>query len=294
MTDKTVTTVLDTAHPHWVGDGFLVRPLFGPLAFTQTPSPFLMLDWAAPHRFAPRAEPHGVGPHPHRGFETVTIVYDGAVDHRDSAGNVGSIGVGDVQWMTAGSGVLHDEFHGREVAERGGTVSMAQLWVNLPAQAKMTTPRYQAIRADEIPTVLLDGGRLRVIAGSFGTADGVETRGPAATFSPLSVWDGVLEAGATLAGQVPAGWTAMVVVLEGAVTVGGREVGPARVAVLDRERQGVTFTAGANGAKFLVLAGEPIDEPIAHYGPFVMNSREELRAAIDDFNAGRMGVLDMA
>ena len=291
MSSKTVVTVVDAPRPHWVGDGFLVRPLFGPAAFTPAVSPFLMFDWAAPTVFPPRAEPHGVGPHPHRGFETVTIVYAGAVDHRDSAGHVDSIGVGDVQWMTAGAGVVHEEFHGRAVAEQGGTVSMAQLWVNLPAAHKMTPPRYQPILAADIPVVRFDGGRVRVIAGSWPGHGDAAVRGPAETFTPLAVWDADLDAGARFDAAVPEGWTALVSVLEGGVVVGGREAKSPRVVVLSRTGGDFAVTAGAEGAKLLVLAGAPIDEPIAAHGPFVMNTRDEIRTAIADYSAGRMGAL---
>lgn len=289
MTRKTVQTVLETPPPHWVGDGFLVRPLFGPLAFTPAVSPFLMLDWAAPTVFPPSSEPHGVGPHPHRGFETVTIVYDGAVDHRDSAGHADSIGVGDVQWMTAGSGVVHEEFHGRAVTEHGGPVSMAQLWVNLPAAHKMMAPRYQPILAGDIPEVAGPGYRLRVIAGPGPSA--AAPAGPAATVSPLAVWDARLDPGADLDAEIASGWTTLVVVLSGEIVVDGRRVGTARVAVLDRAGSRLALTAGAEGAKLLVLSGAPIDEPIVAHGPFVMNSREEIRTAIADYQAGRMGRL---
>ena len=291
MTVKTVATLLDSPRPHWVGDGFLVRPLFGPLAFTPAISPFLMLDWAAPTRFPPRDEPHGVGPHPHRGFETVTIVLDGAVDHRDSAGHVDSIGAGDVQWMTAGSGVVHEEFHGATVARDGGTVSMVQLWVNLPARHKMTPPRYQPILARDIPTADLEGGRVRVVAGRWTAAEGGTIEGPARTFSPLAVWDAGLEAGGRLSAAIAPGWTVSVAVLDGSVAIGGREVGASRVAVLTSDGDTVEVVAGGQGARVLVLAGEPIDEPIVAYGPFVMNTREEIRAAIADHAAGRMGAL---
>jgi len=289
MTAKTVATVLEAPRPHWVGDGFLVHPLFAAAAFTPLVSPFLMLDWAAPTVFPPSPVPRGVGPHPHRGFETVTIVYDGAVDHRDSAGHVDSIGVGDVQWMTAGSGVVHEEFHGRAVTEAGGTVSMAQLWVNLPAADKMTSPRYQPILARDIPTVALPGGRLRVIAGGF-PGDG-EVRGPAKTFTPLAVWDAVLEPDAGFAAPIPTGWNTLAVVLDGSITVAGRPIGPSRVVILGRDGDTLALTAGTEGARLLILAGEPIDEPIAAHGPFVMNTRDEIRTAIADFAAGRMGSL---
>lgn len=291
VTEKTLQSVLPAPPPHWVGDGFLVRPLFGSLAFTGVPSPFLMLDWAAPTVFPPRDEPHGVGPHPHRGFETVTIVYDGEVDHRDSAGHADRILAGDVQWMTAGAGVVHEEFHGAKVAAKGGTVSMAQLWVNLPAADKMVAPRYQAISARDIPVVGFDGGHLRVIAGTHRGAEGAATTGPARTHTPLSVWDGTLAAGGRFETRVPAGWTTMVVVLSGGLAIGGREVEAARVAMLGRDGESVVLVGGAEGAKFLFLAGEPIDEPIVAHGPFVMNTRDEIHAAIVDYNAGRMGRL---
>lgn len=291
MSMRTIATLLEAPPAHWVGDGFLVRPLFGEAAFTAIPSPFLMLDWAAPTAFPPSSKPHGVGPHPHRGFETVTIVYDGEVEHRDSAGYAGRIGPGDVQWMTAGSGVLHEEMHGRDFAARGGRVSMAQLWVNLPAADKMTAPRYQPIVADQIPTVALDGCRLRVIAGSFDDRDGITHIGPAQTFSPLSVWDGRFEAGGVLETTLAADWTVLVVVLEGGFDIAGRPVAAGRTAILNRDATTLRLEASGEGARFLVLAGRPIDEPIAHMGPFVMNTREELVRAVDDFRSGRMGRL---
>ena len=291
MTARPLEAVVDAPRPHWVGDGFHVRPLFGPLAFTAAISPFLMLDWAAPTEFPPSAEPAGVGPHPHRGFETVTIVHDGAVDHRDSAGHVDSIAAGDVQWMTAGSGVVHEEFHGRAVSERGGTVSMVQLWVNLPAAHKMTPPRYQPILARDIPVIDVGGGQVRVIAGAFPGADGATVHGPAATFTPLAVWEAALEPGARLAVPVPTGWSVTAAVLGGSIVVADEVVEGPRVAVFSRTGDGLDLAAGPNGATVLILAGEPIDEPIVAYGPFVMNSREEIRTAIADHSAGRMGRL---
>jgi redox-sensitive bicupin YhaK (pirin superfamily) len=291
MTERTVSRLVTVRASHWVGDGFLVRPIFGDLAFTAVPSPFLMLDWAAPHAFAPSAAPRGVGVHPHRGFETVTIVYDGEVEHRDSAGHAGRIGPGDVQWMTAGAGILHEEKHGAAVARHGGTVSMAQLWVNLPAAAKSAPPRYQSITAADIPTVTAAGGRFRVIAGTLEDPSGVRHVGPAETFSPLSVLDGRLDPGEAFAAPVEADWTVLVVVLDGAATVGGRRIGAAEVALLADDGERIAIRAESEGARLLVLAGRPIDEPIAHYGPFVMNTREELFTAIDDFRSGKMGDL---
>jgi len=291
MRAKSVLAVLPTPRQHWVGDGFLVRPLFGDLAFTAAPSPFLMFDWAAPVDFPPASARRGVGPHPHRGFETVTIVYDGEVEHRDSAGYSGKIGPGDVQWMTAGSGVLHEEMHSLAVTRSGGPVSMAQLWVNLPAAHKMTAPRYQPIEAKDIPTARFPDAEVRVIAGTLDDAEGTSLRGPAATFTPLSVWDGRLAAGGRFTAPIPAGWRTLVAVLAGDVEVGGRRVPADTVAVLDDDAGAVTLTAGTSDVRFLVLAGEPIDEPIAHYGPFVMNTREELQRAFDDFRSGAMGDL---
>jgi redox-sensitive bicupin YhaK (pirin superfamily) len=291
MTDRTVSRIVRVRASHWVGDGFLVRPIFGDLAFTAVPSPFLMLDWAAPHTFPPSDTPRGVGVHPHRGFETVTIVYDGEIEHRDSAGHAGRIGPGDVQWMTAGAGILHEEKHGAAFSERGGTVSMAQLWVNLPAAAKATPPRYQSIAAAAIPTVTAAGGRFRVIAGALEDPTGIRHHGPAETFSPLAVWDGRLAPGERFTAPIEPGWTVMVVVLDGAATIGGRRIGTAEMALLTNDGERITVIDAGESCHLLVLSGRPIDESIAHYGPFVMNSREELFTAIDDFRNGKMGDL---
>lgn len=275
---------------HWVGDGFPVRSLFSYDGLGQQLSPFLLLDYAGPHVFEPTTARRGVGQHPHRGFETVTIVYDGAVEHRDSAGGGGIIGPGDVQWMTAGGGILHEEFHAPAFARTGGPFRMVQLWVNLPAVSKMTRPRYQAILDAEIPSVTLpDGsGRVRVIAGAFGGS-----AGPARTFTPVNVWDVRLARGAATTLDLPEGHTSAVVVLSGRVTVGGTPAGDAEMVVLDRDGVGVTVAADGD-AVLLVLTGEPIDEPIVGYGPFVMTSEAEIRQAIEDFNAGRFGRMGSA
>jgi redox-sensitive bicupin YhaK (pirin superfamily) len=263
--------------------------MLGELSFTGEISPFLMLDYAAPYDFPPggvqQSGPRGVGEHPHRGFETVTIVYQGELEHRDSGGNSGKIGPGDVQWMTAASGVVHEEFHSAEFMRRGGTFEVAQLWVNLPARVKMSPPRYQAITNDQIPTVTLaDGaGTARVIAGELG---GV--RGPAQTFTPVAVWDLQLAAGRALEFAVPEGQAAMALVRRGAVVVGGEAVGANELALLERAGAGASIECRED-AMALVLAGEPIDEPVVAQGPFVMNSREEIHQAIVDYQAGRMG-----
>ena len=227
-----------------------------------------------------------VGTHPHRGFETVTIVYDGEVEHQDSTGKGGVIGPGDVQWMTAGGGILHQEFHSSSFAKTGGPFEMMQLWVNLPAKDKMTAAGYQAITAAQIPTVPLpgDAGTVRVIAGEY-----QGTKGPARTFTPMNVWDVRLKAGKTAEMPQDEGWTVQVVVLAGTVQVNGDAVLRAtQMATLSTDGSGVTIEAN-NDAKILLLAGEPIDEPVVGYGPFVMNTKDEIAQAIDDFNSGKFG-----
>jgi redox-sensitive bicupin YhaK (pirin superfamily) len=271
---------------HWVGDGFPVRSLFSYNELGKHVSPFLLLDYAGPHNFDPTDRRRGVGQHPHRGFETVTIVYDGEVEHRDSTGQGGIIGPGDVQWMTAGGGILHEEFHSAAFSKAGGPFRMVQLWVNLPAADKMTTPGYQGILNAEIPTVTLnDGaGTARIIAGEL---DG--SKGPARTFTPVNVWDVRLnrDTGAVL--DLPDGHTSILVVLSGRITVdGGESAGAAEALLMSTDGQGVRVHADADTV-LLVLTGEPIDEPIVGYGPFVMNSEDEIRAAINDFNSGQFG-----
>jgi len=273
-------------HPHWVGDGFPVRSLFSYDRLGREASPFLLLDHAGPARFTPAERPRGVGQHPHRGFETVTIVYRGEVAHRDSTGQGGVIGPGDVQWMTAGAGILHEEFHSEAFTRTGGDLEMVQLWVNLPARDKMTAPGYQAIVDAQIPVVALPGGgaTARVIAGEL---DGHQ--GPARTFTPIDVWDLRLQAGAHAALPVADGRTAAVVVLRGAVRVNGDTLlRDAQMALLEREGSGLTLDADSD-AVVLLLSGEPIDEPIVGHGPFVMNTREEIVQAVRDFNGGRFG-----
>ncbi len=283
MASKTVLRTVGEEHGHWVGDGFPVRSLFSYQRDGAAISPFLLLDYAGPYQFAPTRARRGVGQHPHRGFETVTIVYEGEVEHRDSAGHGGVIGPGDVQWMTAGGGVIHEEYHAAAFAVRGGPFRMVQLWVNLPGRDKMAPAAYQAIRDQDIPGVELEGGAAiaRVIAGELAGAPG-----PARTFTPINVWDLRLEAGADLLLPTPEGHTAMIVGLDGAMDVGEARVGEARVAVLSREG-GSARLRTAGPARALVLTGEPIDEPIVGYGPFVMNSEAQIREAIADYNSGR-------
>ena len=271
---------------HWVGDGFPVRSLFSYDSVGKHISPFLLLDYAGPHNFEPTTKRRGVGQHPHRGFETVTIVYDGEVEHRDSTGQGGVIGSGDVQWMTAGGGILHEEFHSPAFAKSGGPFRMVQLWVNLPAKDKMAAPGYQGILNAEIPTVALkDGaGTARIIAGDL---DGA--KGPAKTFTPMNVWDVRLNRDAATTLDLPQDHTSILVVLSGRITVNDTEsAGAAEALLLSRDGEGVHIRADADTV-LLVLTGEPIDEPIVGYGPFVMNSEDEIRQAVTDFNTGRFG-----
>ena len=267
---------------HWVGDGFPVRTLFS-YGDGPTISPFLLLDYAAPQQFTPAATPRGVGPHPHRGFSTVTIVFAGELAHRDSAGHGGTIGPGDVQWMTAANGVVHEEFHSEAFTRSGGAMEMVQLWVNLPAKDKMSPAKYQAISNAQIPQVSFDGGTARVIAGAFNG-----TRGPATTFTPINMWDVRLQAGAEVTLDLPEGHTALVTVLTGHVTVDGQGAGEADIVRLSVAGAGAKLRADGD-AMLLVLTGEPIDEPVVGHGPFVMTSEAEIRQAITDFNSGRFG-----
>ena len=286
---RKVLGIRDAHPPHWVGDGFPVRSIFSydDLGREQL-SPFLMLDYAAPRQFEPAARRRGVGQHPHRGFETVTIVYQGELEHRDSAGNGGSIGPGDVQWMTAASGIIHEEFHSERFTRAGGTMEMMQLWVNLPAKHKMTAPAYQTLVERDIPSVALvgDAGLVRVIAGEY---DG--HRGPARTFTPINVWDLRLKAGSTATLATPEGHTTAIVPMHGRVVINDSQpAGEAQLALL--ERTGGEFTIGvATDATVLLLSGEPLKEPVVGYGPFVMTSEREIAEAIRDYQGGRFGQL---
>jgi redox-sensitive bicupin YhaK (pirin superfamily) len=281
---KKIAEILHSQSSHWVGDGFPVRSLFSYDHDSAAISPFLLFDYAGPHRFGPAETQRGVGQHPHRGFETVTIVYDGEVSHRDSAGNGGTIGPGDVQWMTAGGGILHEEFHSASFSKAGGPFRMVQLWVNLPAKDKMSPPGYQAITAADIPVVPVAGGMARIIAGEL---HGI--RGPARTFTPVNLWDIRLDRAADLRLGLPAGHNAMVAVLSGQVLINGEQAaGEAEIVRFEREGSDVTIHADQD-AILLVLTGEPINEPVVGYGPFVMNSDAEIRQAAQDFNSGRFG-----
>jgi redox-sensitive bicupin YhaK (pirin superfamily) len=284
---KQVLEVAGAPGRHWVGNGFPVHGMFGYNGSgVAERSPFLLLDYAAPTQFEPTRERRGVGQHPHRGFETVTIVYAGEVEHRDSTGNGGIIGKGDVQWMTAAGGILHEEFHSPAYAAKGGPFEMVQLWVNLPAKDKLAPAGYQGIVDAQIPAVALpaQAGTLRVIAGEYAGHPG-----PARTFSPMNVWDIRMTAGKRVELPQPDGWSTLIVVLDGTVQINGEAVlRAAQRATLSTAGSGVTIEANSD-AKLLLLAGEPIDEPVVGHGPFVMNSQQQIIQAIADFNSGKFG-----
>jgi len=305
---KRVHKIMPAPPKHWVGNGFNVYPVFAHLAFSEALSPWLMFDYAAPKHFEPTSKRLGVGQHPHRGFETITIAFQGGVEHQDSTGNNDVIGPGDVQWMTAGRGIIHEEYHSTAFAKSGGQFEMCQLWLNLPKKDKMSPPRYQPILASEIPERPLrapsgevstcddeakasssDGALVRIIAGEFeGTA------GPAKTYSPVELWDLSLPiASKPVQLELPEGHTAILFVRRGELDVGAagseQHVGPQGVALLEGEGQAMRLVAREPGTQVLLLGGLPLDEPIAAQGPFVMNTREEIMQANMDFREGRMG-----
>lgn len=285
---KRLNQIRKAPRGHWVGDGFPVRSMFSYDRDGAAISPFLLLDYAGPAEFPPTEERLGVGEHPHRGFETVTVVYQGEVEHRDSAGHGGKIGPGDVQWMTAASGIVHEERHGRDFARRGGTLEMVQLWVNLPAKFKMTEPRYQDILDAQIPQVELPNGAglARIIAGELSG-----TRGPAKTFSPVDLWDLRLNAGRRAELPLPEGHAAQLLLLRGRAAVpGGETLEASELALFEGAGNGIALEA-VEDATALLMSGAPIEESIAGYGPFVMNTREEILQAMQDYESGRMGRL---
>lgn len=285
---KSLEHVFSKTPQHWVGDGFPVRTLFAYSDSAAWLSPFLLLDHAGPTQFTPTKERRGVGEHPHRGFETVTVVYQGEVEHRDSSGGGGIIGPGDVQWMTAGAGVVHEEFHGPTFARSGGNFEMIQLWVNLPAKDKLTAPRYQAIRQEQIPTVGLpaEAGQARIIAGSL-----AGSQGPARTFTPINLWDLRLQTDRQLHLSLPTGWTTLLVVCHGEVRMkDDRAIQTGEVGLFTREGAILDLQV-MQDTTALLLCGEPIDEPVVGRGPFVMNTSAEIRQAMRDYQNGKMGQL---
>jgi len=284
-TMKKLLRIHQSSGMHWVGNGFPVRSVFDYNGLGRELSPFLLLDYAAPHQFPPASEKRGVGGHPHKGFETVTVAYQGELEHRDSSGGGGKIGAGDVQWMTAGNGIVHEEFHSQDFTRQGGTLQMVQLWVNLRAKDKSANAGYQTLLKAQIPNIALpqEAGTVRVIAGEF---DG--QKGPAKTFTPIILWDVNLRAGKSAGLPLPDGHTSTFLVLNGEVGVNGKKAGEGDLAIFARNGDRITIEAKSD-AQLLVMGGEPIDEPVVGHGPFVMNSRAEIQQAFEDYQLGRMG-----
>lgn len=289
MKTKTVHKVFSPPNPHFVGDGFRVHNFIPgiPDLHMQRMSPFIMLDYNATFTFPPSERPKGVGVHPHRGFETVTIAYKGKISHHDSSGGGGTIGEGEVQWMTAGSGVLHKEYHEIEFSKKGGDFQMVQLWVNLPSKFKMTPPKYQGIQRNAIPKVRLPKGEIEVIAGSYKTQSGV-----ASTFSPIHMYNVHLASGGNADFQLPINYTTLLVVIEGEIEVNNKHIVPADHLAHFNDDGEYFHISAKEDSKVLILSGEPIEEPIAAHGPFVMNSKEEIVQAMEDYNSGKFGTLE--
>ncbi|PRP95369.1 Quercetin 2,3-dioxygenase [Enhygromyxa salina] len=285
---KPITHVLSPTERHWVGDGFAVSTIFSPSRLdAELLSPFILLDYGPPRRFEPAPKPRGVGPHPHRGFETVTFAYQGEVDHRDSHGGGGTIRAGDVQWMTAGSGVVHEEMQSDGFTRSGGMFEMVQLWVNLPARLKMTAPRYQALEDSSFPRLEFERGSGRLIAG---TVHGMT--GPGESHTPITLFDLTLPEAGLASFEPPVGMTTLALILDGrAIAQDTTEVRAGELVVLDRDEPGALTLSASEGARALVLSGAPLGEPVVAHGPFVMNTRAEISQAILDYQSGRMGEL---
>ena len=288
MSTKQIEMVLAPKQPHFVGDGFRVHN-FIPSGYGLTMErmdPFIMLDYASRYHFPPTGKPKGVGVHPHRGFETVTIAYKGSVAHHDSAGGGGEIKEGDVQWMTAASGVLHKEYHAESFCATGGDFQMVQLWVNLPAKDKMSTPKYQAIENSNIPKIKVDGGIVEVISGSYQAHQGAAT-----TFTPVNMLNAKLTSGGSATFSFPANHNTCILVIEGEVILNDTEDVPLdHLALFKNEGESFIIKATQNSI-VLILSGEPINEPIAAHGPFVMNTREQIMEAFQDYELGKFGEL---
>lgn len=288
---RKVKNIYQENQAHWVGDGFLVQPLFSHMGEDRGTNPFLMLDYAAPQYYEPnKRTPRGVGQHPHKGFETVTIAYQGEVEHRDSSGGGGVIKAGDVQWMTAGAGIIHQEFHSEAFSRQGGMFEMVQLWVNLPRKDKNVPAHYQHLAKENIPVVEFadNAGYARIIAGNF-----ADIQGAAKTYTKMNVWDMAINAGREVEIEIPESQSLSMVVLRGKATFNHNEQASAGQLVnFERSAGKVTITAADEELKILLLAGEPIEEPVVGYGPFVMNSFEEIRQAVNDFNAGKFGQIE--
>ncbi|MFI5128838.1 MAG: pirin family protein [Chitinophagales bacterium] len=286
---RSIEAIIAPPPPHMVGNGFRVHGFFpGRTIDKKRMSPFFLMDYNSKVEFAPSDEPRGVSVHPHRGFETVTIAYHGKVAHHDSYGNKGIIGEGDVQWMTAASGLLHKEYHEKEFSKKGGLFQMVQLWVNLPAKFKMTSPKYQEITRSMMGKYQVPGdkGTIEVIAGEY-----QGTKGPASTFTPMHVYNARLNKGAKLDFNFPSDYNTGLLVIAGSALINDERAAADHFVLFNNDSEGINIEA-TDDAVLLILSGRPIDEPIAQYGPFLMNTREELEQAIDDVNAGKFGVLE--
>lgn len=285
---KQIKYVRKAAPAHMVGDGFKVRTFISS-AMWKDMSPFLMLDYIEPTNYLPTEYPRGVDVHPHKGFETVSILWDGALAHEDSSGGKGKLFAGDVQWMTAGAGILHKEFHEEEFSKKGGLLHGAQLWVNLPAKDKSTPPSYQDIRSNNIPEIQLadDKGKIRIIAGEM---NGV--KGPANTFTRINIFDAHVKADASFDLNVVDGDHTTLLVLKGTVLINDDKIArEGEMLIFDNSGEQIHIQTN-NDTHLLLLSGEPITEPVVSYGPFVMNTQQEIIEAIDDFNAGKFGHLN--
>lgn len=286
---KTIEAIIAPPAPHMVGDGFRVHGFFpGGIIDKKRMSPFFLMDYNSKVDFSPTDTPRGVGVHPHRGFETVTIAYHGRIAHHDSAGNSGIIGKGDIQWMTAASGLLHKEYHEESFSRSGGLFQMVQLWVNLPAKYKMTAPKYQEITQEKMGKYFLpeNKGVVEVIAGGY-----ENTKGAASTFTPLEVYNARLNKGATIQFNFPAKYNSGILLIEGTATINNEAVATDHFVLFKNDGEIISIEANED-AVLLILSGEPIDEPIVQYGPFLMNTWEELEQAIEDVSAGKFGVLE--
>lgn len=287
MKNKKVKFAYTVENRHWVGDGFYVHGLLRPSKELQSHiSPFILIDYVSPMKFPKTERPKGVGEHPHRGFETVTFAYQGEVEHRDSAGGGGVIKPGDVQWMTAGSGLVHDEFHSTEFSKTGGIFEMVQLWVNLPEQDKMTSPKYQGIKSESIPiTKINNDATLRVVAGEYQDA-----KGPAFTFTPINIFDIKSDTSQSIDISLAKGTNTILLILDGEVEIDKVNHSTKSVLIFEQDGEQLSFKTSQN-FKGLLLNGEPINEPMVAHGPFVMNTKEEINQAIIDFQNGKMGTI---
>ncbi|OFX17877.1 MAG: short-chain dehydrogenase [Bacteroidetes bacterium GWA2_31_9] len=287
---KPIESIIQPPPIHWVGDGFIVHGFFPEQqSLEKRMSPFFLLDYNSKFEFSPSQKQRGVGVHPHRGIETVTIAYHGKVAHHDSTGNSGVIGEGDVQWMTAGSGILHKEYHEKEFSKKGGLFQMVQLWVNLPAKYKMTQPKYQPILKNEMGNFEIpnDGGKVYVIAGEY-----KDVKGPASTFSPINLYNVYLKTGFSVDFNFPENYNTGFLIIEGEVNVNDSKVAKENSFILFKNSGTDIILSAEKDCTVLVMNGEAINEPLAHYGPFLMNTKEELQQAFEDYQNGLFGHLE--